>query len=525
MKKYSNIPFFISFIVIHQFMMSQESAALMAGNSSPYYLLRLDNVPTSMSLHQLLYKIYPSCRYIIGIYRTADYVNEQLGHTVFFMCNSANDASFLSSIYIRFVEGRDAQQLVIVDSITAIAKLPQIDIASKYECKAVAIHLTKLWRHKYREPTTDYLASIATYFEARGTMTSFRLNYDVFNECTRSDGFCSYLKQRDGFEVAGEITAKIHAFNNHRIEAVLSHNLPMIVRLQDAHILTKGVAVWNEDLDQYNQTMFRRRREHANRSQNNSNVLEVQVMREPQEVLPVDVVDEKSGKQFVSKIPIAISRDSSNKDTFSLKRAATISTDSHDVVKRKSFEFPSGSRQVTIATGSSELKVASVVVKPPKRIVSLQEQSTSQYNYSSSSAKRHDYFKPTSTMEGVNRHLSSSNANVCRICAKSLKSANGHEACHKQTQTYWSAAVSNDFNDLDDISVKAVRNRKNSTTGQYPMQFGVDEAQYMVATPTFKVQIPVPSSKYARRNAEMSHSDWESDDDRLIIDNDEELND
>lgn len=226
--------------------------------STPYQVLRIDEIPISITLHQLTRRISPFSRHIIGCARTADYVSKRKGTTIYFICTNVSDAVFLESQHIDFVgDGRDPQSLTIVDSIVARATLVDLNFATAFEGIPVTIYLRGLQRYNYREGTTEYLSSLIAHFELRGAVTSVRLNYDTVRKSSRSDGFVSYLNQRDARDMAGEVEPVHHSIFSQQITAVLSTNVPLIVQLPNAFVLDRGRTDWSNAIADINQLMIR----------------------------------------------------------------------------------------------------------------------------------------------------------------------------------------------------------------------------------------------------------------------------
>lgn len=237
-------------------------ARMPAGNfeslSTPYQVLRVDEIPIQITLHQMVRRLTPFSRHIIGCARTADYVAKRKGQSIYFICTDVSDAIFLEKQHIDFVgDGRDPQTLTIVDSIVARATLVDRNFATAFEGIPVTIYLRGLQRYYDREGTTEYLGSLIAHFELRGAVTSARLNYDTVRKCSRSDGFVSYLNQRDAREMAGEVDPVHHSIFGQSINAVLSTNVPLIVQLPNAFLLDRGRADWSNVIAEINQLMIR----------------------------------------------------------------------------------------------------------------------------------------------------------------------------------------------------------------------------------------------------------------------------
>ena len=225
--------------------------------TTPYQVLRVDNIPIDITLRNLADKVEPLSRHIIGLARTADYTAKRLGTTVYYICTSLGDAEFLQEQFIDFVEdGRDAQRLTIVDSVVGRASLPNANYVNQYERVPVTVYLKGFQRIKEREGFTDYLRDFLPHFETSGTVTSFRLGYDVKKKYTRNDGYVTFLNQAGAREVAGEVQPKIHSIYGTEIEAVLSPNVPVIMRIPESHRLEGGKAEWSEEIETFNQLMI-----------------------------------------------------------------------------------------------------------------------------------------------------------------------------------------------------------------------------------------------------------------------------
>lgn len=223
---------------------------------APYLILRVDNIPTHISLHRMLSVVERHSRYIIGIGRTADYVSKELGTTVFYMCASRTSARLLENVSIDFVgDGRDEQYLMIVDSVSGRAELPKAQNA--FEQVPITVHITGLLRYKIEEGFTEYLRDLIPHFESRGNVTCFRLNYDVRRQHTRSDGFVSYLTQRDAREIGSEARPIRHYIQGLIVEASISYNVPVIIRLQHRRLLNRGTCDWSDVVASANQLMVR----------------------------------------------------------------------------------------------------------------------------------------------------------------------------------------------------------------------------------------------------------------------------
>ncbi|XP_070508409.1 uncharacterized protein [Chironomus tepperi] len=225
---------------------------------TPYYILRIDEIPTRISLYQLLLKLSPYSRHIIGIARTADYRAKRLGRTIFVYCTSLIDARFMEQTYIDLVcDGRDAQAPTIVDSVLGRATLLTSHGSDRYASIPVSVHIKGLIKQRGREGATNYLLQIITSFEDTATITGIRLNYDARKASTRSDGFVTYLNQREAREIGGETNPTKHLVFGREVSALLSENVPMLVRIPDSHIFNLGICEWSIDAERMNQLVIK----------------------------------------------------------------------------------------------------------------------------------------------------------------------------------------------------------------------------------------------------------------------------
>jgi hypothetical protein len=226
---------------------------------SPYYILRVDQIPTSVTLYELLTKIAPYSHHIIGIARTADYHIKRLGRTIYFYCTSLIDARFISQSYINFVDdGRDAQACTMVNSVLGRASLSLVDRESRFSQTPVTVHVKGLERRFEVDGSTHFLLRILPQYEIGGVITAFRLNYDVRRRMTRDDGFITFLNEHDGRAFGGEFEPMQHTFRGRVISCLLSDNVPMLVGLPDSHILVNGLCHWTADAERVNQLIIRR---------------------------------------------------------------------------------------------------------------------------------------------------------------------------------------------------------------------------------------------------------------------------
>ncbi|XP_070507530.1 uncharacterized protein [Chironomus tepperi] len=222
--------------------------------ANPYYILRIDEIPSRIKFYNLLTKLGEYSRHIIGIARTADYRAKRLGRTIYVFCTSLIDARFMEQTYIELVgDGRDFQAPTIVDSILGRAKLTSGTESERYGQLPISVHVKGLAKQKDSFGTTEYLKRIVTSFEDSAVITGIRLNYDAVKRQTRTDGFVTYLYQREAREIGGEIEPVPHLVFNRQVTAVLSDNVPMLVRVPDAHIFERGMCEWSEDADRLNQ--------------------------------------------------------------------------------------------------------------------------------------------------------------------------------------------------------------------------------------------------------------------------------
>lgn len=237
---------------------------------SPYYILRVDQIPSSVTLYQLLSRISSYSRHIVGIARTADYHAKRLGRTIFFYCTSIIDARFISQTFIDFVDdGRDAQACVIADSVLGRASVTHLAMENRYHQVPVTVHIKGLERQV--EGSTFYLMKILPRFEVNGTVTALRLNYDVRRRMTRTDGFITFLHEREGRQFGGEYDP-IEAEDHGRvISGLLSDNVPMLVQIPDSIIFINGMCEWNQEAERVNQLILQRRTpiEQANSAEHN----------------------------------------------------------------------------------------------------------------------------------------------------------------------------------------------------------------------------------------------------------------
>jgi len=239
---------------------------------SPYYILRVDQIPTRITLYELLSRIAPYSRYIIGIARTADYHAKRLGRTIFFYCTSLIDARFISQSYINFVDdGRDAQACTIMNSVLGRASLNHLEMEHRFHQTPVTVHVKGLERQYDASDSTYYLLQILPQYEIGGIITGFRLNFDVRRRMTRTDGFITFLNQLDGRAFGGEFEPIEHPFRGRIISCLLSDNVPMVVGLPDSHILTNGLCEWNVDAERVNQLIIQRSNQAVQDSQRDSN--------------------------------------------------------------------------------------------------------------------------------------------------------------------------------------------------------------------------------------------------------------
>ena len=240
---------------------------------SPYYILRVDRIPTRVTFYQLLSRIAPYSRFIIGVARTADYRNKRLGSTIYFYCTSLIDARFISQTDIRFVEdGRDAQYCLIVDSVLGRASLSHISMEDRFHQSPVTVHVKGLERQSGPTGSTQYLMQMMPQYEIGGVITSFRINFDVRRQSTRDDAFITFLYQRDGRAFGGEYEPIQHNYRGRNISCMLSDNVPMMVGLPDAFNLINGLCEWNQNAESINQLIVRRRTpavQDSNRESNN----------------------------------------------------------------------------------------------------------------------------------------------------------------------------------------------------------------------------------------------------------------
>lgn len=273
--------FFSLFLV--KLIMGRKSVASLP---SPYYILRVDQIPSSVTLYQLLSRISSYSRHIVGIARTADYYGKRLGRTIFFYCTSIIDARFISQTFIDFVEdGRDAQACVIADSVLGRASLTHLTMENRFHQVPVTVHIKGLERQV--EGSTCYLMQILPRFELNGTVTALRLNYDVRRRMTRTDGFVTFLHEREGRQFGGEYDP-IEAEDHGRvISCLLSDNVPMIVQIPDSIIFVNGMCEWNEEAERVNQLILPRRAPiaHANSAEHNDRPVvsssQAQIVRKP----------------------------------------------------------------------------------------------------------------------------------------------------------------------------------------------------------------------------------------------------
>lgn len=223
---------------------------------TPLILLRLSDIPPTTSLSSLLKVIATASNDIIGIYRTADYTTKRLGSVVYFMCSSPRNAARIERQEFNFVDDRDAQRLTIADSIVARAVLPKNNYLEQLDRKPVPIHLTALLKHKRHENKTQYLMSLSRYFETKATVTGIQLSYNHENGSTRNDGFVYCLFQREARDIAGEIVPHQHPCGRRSIKALLSFNIPVVIRVNNVHMLTNGQADWCQEIELMNQLMI-----------------------------------------------------------------------------------------------------------------------------------------------------------------------------------------------------------------------------------------------------------------------------
>jgi hypothetical protein len=229
-------------------------------NSSPYHVLKVEDIPTHVSFHHLLTRLSQSSRHIIGCARTADYTSKHLGHTVFFICTSLDDARLIDRFQINFeITGNQPKEVTLVDSVIGRASLPDVAYMHRYERKPVGIHLTGLQRQKFREGTTNYLLTILPAFENIGTVTFFRLNYDSVRRASRSDGFIAYLNQRSARYAGGEGFAIKHLINGREISGTLSFNIPLIILKRNEFLLDHGKAILSHQVEAANQLIIKHR--------------------------------------------------------------------------------------------------------------------------------------------------------------------------------------------------------------------------------------------------------------------------
>ena len=226
--------------------------------SSPYHILRLDEIPQRISFYQLLTKVESLSRHIIGIARTADYVAKRLGRTIYFYCTSLIDARFLEQCYIDYVgDGRDGQACTIVDSVVGRAALMNSTYVSRYDNVPVTVLIKGFERQPDAIGATDYLKRIVSHFENPATVTAFRLNYDVRRATTRNDAFVTFLSQSEAREFGGEKEPINHLVFGRQVSAILSDNVPMMVRVPDSGILVNGLCAWTNKAERLNQLVIR----------------------------------------------------------------------------------------------------------------------------------------------------------------------------------------------------------------------------------------------------------------------------
>lgn len=226
-------------------------------STSPYYILRLDEIPTEVSFYQLLEKVATLSRHVIGIARTANYRVHRLGRTIYLYCTSIIDARFLEQCYIDYVnDGRDGQACTLVDSIVGRASLMNASYTQRPDKIPHTVFVKGLERQPDSRGATYYLMEVAAHFETRGALTAIRLNYDVRRASTRNDAFVTYLHLHEAEDMGGKSDPIIHLMFNREISAVISDNVPMLVRIPDSGILVNGHCVWTNTAERVNQLII-----------------------------------------------------------------------------------------------------------------------------------------------------------------------------------------------------------------------------------------------------------------------------
>ncbi|KAL7011390.1 hypothetical protein ACKWTF_014250 [Chironomus riparius] len=303
---------------------------------SPYYILRVDRIPTNVTFYQLLSRIAPYSRFIIGVARTADYRNKRLGSTIYFYCTSLIDARFITQTDIRFVEdGRDAQYCLIMDSVLGRASLSHLSMEDRFHQTPVTVHVKGLERQFGPAGSTTYLMQMLPQYEIGGVITSFRINFDVRRQSTREDAFITFLYQRDGRSVGGEFEPIEHIYRGRNISCMLSDNVPMMVGLPEAYNLTNGLCEWNLNAENINQLIIRRRspavqdsnRESNNKTTNQSlNVTQKSCRQVLSSIIQRPVVQQQATRKLVPLVASIIVRPHQPSTTTVNPSASTKST-------------------------------------------------------------------------------------------------------------------------------------------------------------------------------------------------------
>lgn len=122
-------------------------------------MLRIDDIPTTTSLNEVLAKASPYCGNILGIQRVKDYNAKRLGSTLYVYVVTEGSAEDLVSLELDYADDG------VPKAMYSVGYLP-----GRYSGIPLSIMIKDLQKLELHESKTNYLILLISYFERRGKL-------------------------------------------------------------------------------------------------------------------------------------------------------------------------------------------------------------------------------------------------------------------------------------------------------------------------------------------------------------------
>lgn len=143
-----------------------------------YQVLRINDIPTTTSLSEVLAKASHYCMNILGIQRVADYNAKRLGSTLNVYVETEGSAEDLACLELDYNDDGVPKAMYSVDFLLDRAAIMNSQDPHRYTGIPLSIMTKDLQKFELHESKTNYLILLLSYFKRRGTLTGIRLNYD-----------------------------------------------------------------------------------------------------------------------------------------------------------------------------------------------------------------------------------------------------------------------------------------------------------------------------------------------------------